>query len=64
MGQAWEEESTDRELVTRSFKKCGISVAVDGTDNVQICIEGLDNYSVEDSEDKLTNKDPFNDYEL
>lgn len=29
--QAWEELSSDKAMVIRSFKKCGISVAVDGS---------------------------------
>ena len=61
VGQSWEEVSTDRDLV---FKKCGISVAVDGTEDGQIHIEGLDNYSAEDNEGEFTDEDPFSDCEL
>lgn len=48
IGQAWEEVSSNKEMVCRSFKKCGISVAIDGSEDDQIHIEGLEDYSVED----------------
>ena len=64
VGQAWEEVSIDRVLVVRSFKKCDISVAVDGTEDDQIHIEGLDNYSVEDSEEEFTDEYSFSDCKL
>ena len=52
MGQAWEEVSTDKNLAIRSFKKCGISVAVDGSEDDRIRIQDLNNYCVEDNEDE------------
>ena len=30
VGKAWEEISAKKDMIIRSFKKCGISVAVDG----------------------------------
>ena len=58
--QAWEEVSTDKELIVRSFKKCGISVPIDGSEDDQIHIQGLEEYSVEEEDDD-TDGDPFSD---
>jgi len=32
--------------IQRSFRKCGITVAIDGSEDDQIKIRGLDNYQV------------------
>ena len=39
IGQAWEEVSSNKEMVQHSFKKCGIAVAIDGSEDEQINIE-------------------------
>ena len=36
VGQAWEEVSAKKDMVVRSFKKCGISVAIDGSQDSEI----------------------------
>ena len=41
-----------------SLQKCGISVAIDGSEDAEIYIEGIDDYIVED-DDKFTDEDPF-----
>ena len=46
VGQAWEEVSADREMVKRSFRKCGIVVAVDGSEDSKINISELEEYAV------------------
>ena len=50
-------------MVQRSFKKCGIAVAIDGSEDEQINIEGLAGYSVEDEGDATEDDDddPFMD---
>jgi len=47
VGEAW--ESIHKELqptIQRSFRKCGIIVAIDGSEDDQINIRGLNNYQV------------------
>ena len=34
-------------MIIRSFKKCGIAVQIDGSEDDQININGLDDYKVE-----------------
>ena len=48
VGKVWEEMSTTmRATIVRSFEKCGISVAYNGSEDHLINIEGLHSYSVE-----------------
>ena len=47
IGKAWEEVSANKEMVIRGFKKCGISVSVDGSEDDQINIKDLEGYEVE-----------------
>ena len=63
VGKAWEEISAKKEMTIRSFKKCGISVAIDGSEDGQINIESLDKYTIGESEDEATDdeSDPFED---
>ena len=35
-------------MITRGFRKCGISVAVDGSEDEQINIAGLQDYAVDE----------------
>ena len=70
VGQAWEEICQNRDMIVRSFQKTGIAVAVDGSEDSLIHIEGLEDYSVEDNDtdqDTLdhddTDEDPFADCE-
>ena len=51
-------------MITRSFKKCGISTAADGSEDFDVHLEGLENYEVQmdDSDIQLDeNEDPFAD---
>ena len=59
VGQTWEEVSANRDMVIRSFKKCGIAVPIDGSEDHEINIKGLDDYVVED--EVYTDEDPFAD---
>ena len=36
VGKAWEEISCKKDMIIRSFKKCGISVAIDGSEDSEI----------------------------
>ena len=45
-------------MIIRSFKKCGISVPINGSEDDQIHIQGLDDYAVEEEED-YTDEDLF-----
>ena len=46
--------SLKKEMVRHSFKKCGISVAIDGSEDNLIHIEGMEDYSVDDSDVDLS----------
>ena len=50
-------------MVIRSFKKCGISVPVDGSEDDGIHIQGLDDYTVEEDDVDYTDDDPFSNEE-
>ena len=52
-------------MVVSSFKKCGISVAIDGSEDSEIHIKGLEDYVVEGSdsvEEYTDEEDPFADF--
>ena len=70
VGTAWSEVSSKKEVIVRALKKCGISVPIDGSEDHEINIRGLDNYHVEppeedenafildsDSDDPVTDED-------
>lgn len=64
VGQAWEQMSSDKAMVIRSFQKVGIAVAIDGSEDDKINIEGLHEYEVgtdSDDEDYTTDEEdnPF-----
>ena len=63
VGQAWEDISAKKDMIIRSFKKCGISVAIDGSEDTEINIGGLEDYEVGESEEEATDDhaDPFED---
>ena len=53
VGQAWDEVSSDEEMVVRSFRKVGIALPIDGSeDKDEINITGLEDYVIteEDSD--------------
>ena len=47
VAQAWEEASAHRDMVIRSFRKCGISLPIDGTLDTEINLEGIPDYKVD-----------------
>lgn len=61
VGKAWEEMSRKKDMIIRSFKKCGISVAIDGSEDDEINIESLEDYAVGESDEEATDDDtdPF-----
>ena len=60
IGQAWEEVSAKKEMVIRSFQKCGISVPIDGSSDDDINICSLPNYKVGEEEKRMREEsDPF-----
>ena len=59
IGQAWEETAGKKEMVIRSFKKFGISTAIDGSEDDEINIAGLDDYCI--GNDKVLEGNPFGD---
>ena len=61
VGEAWEELSQNKEVAVRSFKKCGISVAADGSEDFEIHLEGLEDYEVDQVDDPDIDGDPFAD---
>ncbi len=49
--QAWEDVSADKSMIVRSFRKCGIALAADGSEDSEINIEGLTNYTINEDPD-------------
>ena len=46
VGKAWTEVGSNRNIVVRSFKKCGISLSLDGSENEEIHIESIEEYEL------------------
>ena len=46
VGRAWKKISGMKESIIRSFKKFGLSVALDGSENAQVSIDGIPNYEM------------------
>ena len=40
VGEAWEELAKNQEMIVRSFKKCGISIAADGSEDFEVHLGG------------------------
>ena len=54
IGEAWEKVAANKDMVIRGFKKCGVSVAINGSEDNEINIKDLEDYEVESDDD-----DPF-----
>ena len=65
VANAWDNVASNVNMVIRSYRKCGIPVAIDGSEDDDINIEGLAEYSVRsdssDSEATDEESDPFAD---
>ena len=68
VGEAWEHVSQQKDAVIRSFRKCGISLPIDGSEDSEINIRGLDSYQVgttasddcsDESDDPFSDSNPF-----
>ena len=46
VGEAWSKVGKTKDSIIRSFKKCGLSVALDGSENDEVNIEGLPEYQM------------------
>ena len=46
VGEAWSKVGKMKDSIIRSFKKCGLSVALDRSENDQANIEGLPEYQM------------------
>ena len=46
VGKATTEVGSNRDMVVRSFKKCGISLSLDGFENEEIHIESIEEYEL------------------
>ena len=46
VGKVWTEVGSNRDMVVRSFKKCGISLSLDGSENGEIHIESIEEYEL------------------
>lgn len=50
VGEAWARRSEKKDTTQRAFKKCGISTAIDGSEDASIKIRGLEGYVVRNTE--------------
>ena len=57
VGEAWKEVFAKPEMITRSFRKCGITIAVDGSEDEIININGVDDHTVGSIESSDDNDD-------
>ena len=52
VGKAWAEVPANKEMIQRTFRKCDISIPIDGSANDDINIKGLADYTVGEDEDE------------
>ena len=45
VANAWHDVCKGKEATVRSFKKCGLSVKLDGSEDDQVNVEGMPNYT-------------------
>ena len=57
VGKVWPEVGSNRDMVVRSFKKCGIYLSLDGSENGEIHIESIE-------EDDLPTANEITEFEL
>ena len=63
VGQAWEETAAKKEMVMRAFRKCGVSLPIDGSQDAEINIREFDNYTIdEETYSDDDGEDPFADF--
>ena len=52
VGNTWDHICSNREMVKRSFKKCGINVNIDGSENALVHLEGISEYVMPEASQK------------
>ena len=57
VGEAWEEVSSNKDMIVRSFRKVGIALAIDGSEDGDININGLENYTIEEDHEESEDED-------
>ena len=53
VGNAWDHICSNREMVKRSFKKCGIKVNIDGSENALVHLEGISEYVMPEADEEF-----------
>ena len=53
VGKAWQEVNQSKDTIIRSFKKCGISLDLSGSEDDVINIEGIPNYKMPSADEVL-----------
>ena len=53
VGKAWQEVNQSKDTIIRSFKKCGISLDLTGSEDDDINIEGIPNYKMPSADEVL-----------
>ena len=53
VGKAWQEVNQSKDAIIRSFKKCGISLDLSGSEDDNINIEGIPYYKMPSADEDL-----------
>ena len=51
--ESWEKIKHDKEMIKHSFLKCGLSNALDGSEDHEVNIKGIDGYTMPESESEF-----------
>ena len=60
VGNAWDEVCSNKKMLQRSFKKCGINIKEDGSENTLVHIGGISEYVMPEA-DKEFHLDTYTD---
>ena len=52
VGKAWTEVGSNRDMVVHSFKKCGIPLSLDGSEDGEIHIKSIEEYELQTAKEK------------
>ena len=52
VGKAWTEVGSNRDMVVHSFKKCGIPLSLDCSENGEIHIKSIEEYELQTAKEK------------
>lgn len=53
VGDAWDHICSNTEKVERSFKKCGVNVNIDGSENALVHLEGISEYVMPEGDEEF-----------